>query len=351
MMGERFSIAIPVWNDAVWLPGAIESVLAQSYPLWELVIGDNASDADLAAIAQRYPDARIRYHRWSTHTGPSENHNRTMALCRNEWVHVLSADDRIRPDCLERMAERVSALAGCGERPVMVVTACTRVPASYVQAGVAAGHQAAVPPLHYQRISDGLYDPAGWILANAATGVPPWMFGSVAIARDLLVEIGGFRPEMGLCHDLELAMRVAAYGSVAYIDEPLLEYTVREDSVTGRLVRERTRVGSSMVQLGTAWSSALRAHELRRVVSRAERLEVNAAIARAFLQRALLHRRAGSRDGHWRAILDVVRAACSSPRTVLMNWRGVVALGAILAPRWCIERATMFGHRHGFVVV
>jgi glycosyltransferase involved in cell wall biosynthesis len=349
-MSVRFSIAIPVWNDEVWLPGAIESVLAQSYSEWELVIGDNDSDVDLAAIARRYPDSRIRYHRWTTHTGPSENHNRTMALCRNEWVHVLSADDRIRPDCLERMAERVTSLANCGEPLVMVVTACSRIPASCVLAGATCAADADAPLLRYQHISDGLYDSAGWLRANAAEGVPPWMFGSVAIARDLLAQIGGFRPEMGLCHDLELAMRISAYGRVAYIDEPLLEYTVRADSMTGKLVKERTRVGSSMVQLGTAWNSALRAHESRRVISRAERLEINGAIARAFLQRAVLHRRAGGSGGRWRALLDVLRAGRSSPRSVV-GWRGIVALGALLAPRWCIERATVLGHRLGFVVV
>ena len=93
------------------------------------------------------------------------------------------------------------------------------------------------------------------------------MFGSVAIAHDLLLEIGSFRPEMGLCHDLELAMRVAAYGNVAYIDEPLLDYTVREDSTTAHLMALHMGRGSAMVQFGAAWLSALQAHEARRVVA------------------------------------------------------------------------------------
>jgi glycosyltransferase involved in cell wall biosynthesis len=56
--GARISVAIPVWNDSRWLPGAIESVLAQTYQNWELVIGDNASSEDLAGIVSRYADPR-----------------------------------------------------------------------------------------------------------------------------------------------------------------------------------------------------------------------------------------------------------------------------------------------------
>ena len=50
----RFSVVIPVRNDAAWLPGAIDSVLAQTYQEWELVIGDNASDDDLARIVEPF---------------------------------------------------------------------------------------------------------------------------------------------------------------------------------------------------------------------------------------------------------------------------------------------------------
>src|SRR5215471_5386343 len=101
----RISVFIPVWNEAAWLPRAIESVVQQTYPHWELIIGDNASDDDLAAVAARFPDDRIRYHRWTGHTSIFENFNRTMLLCRNEWVQLLCADDRILPHCLATLAE------------------------------------------------------------------------------------------------------------------------------------------------------------------------------------------------------------------------------------------------------
>ncbi len=122
----RFSVYIPIWNEGGWLPRAIESVLAQTYPDWELIVGDNASDDDLATIVARYPDPRIRYVRWPRHVPMSENHNRTMLLGRFEWQHALSADDRMHSTALEAIAERIRASDATG-RPVMVVGACRRV--------------------------------------------------------------------------------------------------------------------------------------------------------------------------------------------------------------------------------
>src|SRR6476619_6427407 len=115
----RFSVFIPVYNDARWLAGAIDSVLAQTHADWELVIGDNASERDLQSIVAGYSDERIRYHRWDTHVDFVDNHNRTLRLCQYEWLNLLSADDRLHPDCLAKMAARLDELAREGATPAM----------------------------------------------------------------------------------------------------------------------------------------------------------------------------------------------------------------------------------------
>ena len=347
----RISVAIPVWNDSRWLPGAIESVLAQTYQNWELVIGDNASNEDLAGIVSRYTDPRICYHRFSRHVDASESHNRTMALCRYEWIQLLCADDRLQPRCLERVAARLAEAAASSSRVVMLITACRRIDATGQPTDIVRSDRVSYRPLHLQAIHDGRYDGSGWLRANAAWGVRPWMIGSVAIAADLFAEVGGFRPEMGLCHDLELVMRMAAYGDVVYIDEPLLDYTVRTDSITSELVRRHVRQGSAMVEAGAAWLSILRVHEARRKVGAEERAVIFDAIARAFLQRALLHAADAAGHGRRAALLDVVRACWYSPRTTVLTWRLAVALAAVLAPRALIDRARVLGHRLGLVVI
>jgi hypothetical protein len=274
-----------------------------------------------------------------------------MALSHYEWIQVLCADDRLHPRCLERSAARLCESVCSSKRVVMLVTACRRVDASGQPTDIVRADRVSYRPVQLQPIPDGRYTAGQWLRLNAAPGVRPWMIGSVAIAADLFQETGGFRAEMGLCHDLELTMRVAAYGEVIYVDEPLLDYTVREDSITATLVRKHVRQGSAMVEAGAAWLSILNTHQARRQVSAEERAAIQAAIARAFLQRALQHATAAEGHGRRAALLDVVRAAWYSPHTTLLTWRLAVALGAMLAPRVVIDEATMFGHRLGLVII
>src|SRR5581483_2444558 len=164
-----------VWNDAAWLGGAVESVLAQTYPHWELIVGDNASSDDLARLVAAYPDPRIRYHRWPTHVDTYSNFNRTALLCRNGWLQLLSADDRLLPDCLARMATRIEQVEGCGRRLAVVATRCRRV--------TPAGEPAERAYFGSQQIKhgrDGVYSARAWLRLLAAPGMPAWNIGSVA---------------------------------------------------------------------------------------------------------------------------------------------------------------------------
>ncbi len=351
LSGPRFSIAIPVRNDARWLAGAIESVLAQTYPNWELVIGDNASTDDIADVLAPYRDSRVRYHFFEKEVGLAANHNRTISLCVNDWVQTMGADDRLLPHCLERMVERAERAARQGNPLVSIVGACERVDAQGQPADIGHLDRVRYRPVPIQCIPDGVYSGTSWLRVNAAPGVMPWMMGSVAMSREMLTEIGGFRAEMELCGDLELVLRLGAYGPVAYIDEPLMRYTVRDDSSTHEELREHVKRHRSMVQSGSAWLSAIQTHELFRPVGRGERAVIYAAIARSFLQRALRHRTERVGQGRWGSVLDVMRAIRFSPAAVLGSWRVLVALAAIFAPSSTLKRASTLSHRFGVVVI
>jgi glycosyltransferase involved in cell wall biosynthesis len=331
-MTVSFSVFLPVWNGAGWLPGAIESVLGQSYDHWELVIGDNASTEDVGAVVAAYRDPRVRYHRWSTHTDIFENFNRTMLLCDSEWVQLLCVDDRLHPRCLETMAARIEAVRDRAARLTMVLTAARRV----TPQGHTADH------LYYgymgrARIPDGLHGGAAWLLLHTS-GITPWNFGSVAIAREVVTETGGFRPEIGHCADVELALRISAYGDVLYVDERLLDYTVSPTSdVATRAFRKRAWE-NPLTSMGAALLSALSAHQERREVSGSERAAVYAAVARWQLQRAFQHRYRAGGWGRRGTLLDVTRALWYSPGTLLSAQLLAYALTAILAPRIVVEK-------------
>jgi glycosyltransferase involved in cell wall biosynthesis len=328
-----FSIFTPVYNDARWLPGTIESVLGQSYPNWELIVGDNASQQDIGEIVARYDDSRIRYQRWDRHVGLVDNHNRTILLCRNDWLQLLSADDRLAPECLERMAGRIVDANAAGREPSLVITACRPV----FEDGREARH-AHSGSWRVKHLESGTYGPAAWLRHVAAPGQVPWNVGSVALARPVWEVMGGFfREEIGL-FDIDFILRAAAYGPVEYIDEELLDYMVRPDAFNKELARG-DRARHRLTILGEALLSGLAFHEARRPVSRAERRYVERQVAGTLVGRALQQRYLPGGRGIRGAVTDVRRAFELDALWFLSPRDAIRAAVAVVAPRSLIVGA------------
>jgi len=97
------SIGLPVYNGQNYLKEAVDSVLAQTYDDWELVISDNASTDATADICRAYAaaDKRIRYHRNETNVGAAPNYNRAWHLAGGRYFKWLAHDDRLKPRYLE----------------------------------------------------------------------------------------------------------------------------------------------------------------------------------------------------------------------------------------------------------
>jgi len=100
----RVSIGLPVFNGENYLCSIIESILAQTFQSFELIICDNASTDGTEAICRGYAskDGRIRYFRNSTNIGAAANHNRTFELSSGEYFKWCSHDDLLAPIYLER---------------------------------------------------------------------------------------------------------------------------------------------------------------------------------------------------------------------------------------------------------
>lgn len=100
----RVSIGMPVYNGEKYLAEAIEAILAQTYPNFELIISDNASIDNTETICRMYmeKDARILYHRSPRNLGAAENYNRLVHMARGEFFKWAAHDDICAPEFLER---------------------------------------------------------------------------------------------------------------------------------------------------------------------------------------------------------------------------------------------------------
>jgi glycosyltransferase involved in cell wall biosynthesis len=121
MNRPRISVGMPVYNGSKYVVEAIESVLAQTFGDFELVISDNASTDATEDICRDFAarDARIRYVRNRQNRGAAWNFNRTFELATGDYFKWLAHDDAIGPQYLARTSEVLDqdpALALCHAR-------------------------------------------------------------------------------------------------------------------------------------------------------------------------------------------------------------------------------------------
>src|SRR5437868_1886290 len=100
----RVTVGIPAYNRADTLARAIDSVLAQTFADFEVVVSDNASTDETSSIGCRYADtdARIRYHRQAATTNAVDNFRFVLEQARTPYFMWLAADDYLLPTMLER---------------------------------------------------------------------------------------------------------------------------------------------------------------------------------------------------------------------------------------------------------
>src|ERR1700733_13528165 len=104
-MAPYVSVIIATLNRANLIRNAIDSVLAQTYRDFELIIADDGSTDDTGAVVGEYrkssatPD-QIRYF-YQEHRGKSVALNHAIAMARGKWIAFLDSDDAWAPEKLE----------------------------------------------------------------------------------------------------------------------------------------------------------------------------------------------------------------------------------------------------------
>lgn len=115
------SVNIPLYNRASYIHDCIQSVLNQTYNDFEIVVLDDGSTDQSAAIVQAFNDPRIRYFKNDTNRGISYTRNKLVSLSRGEYIAVLDSDDLAEPERLKLQLNafqhdpNLSIVSGCVE--------------------------------------------------------------------------------------------------------------------------------------------------------------------------------------------------------------------------------------------
>lgn len=102
MMSGLVSIIMPSYNTAAYIKRSIESVIAQTYTDWELIIVDDCSADNTDEVVSQFRDERIRYLKNEKNSGAALSRNRALREARGRWIAFLDSDDIWMPQKLEK---------------------------------------------------------------------------------------------------------------------------------------------------------------------------------------------------------------------------------------------------------
>ena len=99
---DLVSIITPTYNCGAFIADSIDSVLAQTYQNWEMLIVDDCSSDDTRSIVARYKDPRIKYLCLEHNSGAAVARNTALRMAKGRWIAFLDSDDLWSPEKLER---------------------------------------------------------------------------------------------------------------------------------------------------------------------------------------------------------------------------------------------------------
>jgi glycosyltransferase involved in cell wall biosynthesis len=108
----RFSALLPTRNRLEYLRFAVDSVLRQDDPDWELVISDNDSEDDIAGYVASLGDERVRYVRTDAFVPVTENWNNALRHSTGDYVVMLGDDDALLPGYFSAMRRHIERFDG-----------------------------------------------------------------------------------------------------------------------------------------------------------------------------------------------------------------------------------------------
>jgi glycosyltransferase involved in cell wall biosynthesis len=226
------SVIIPVYNAAAHLETAVQSVLAQTYPHFELlVVDDGSSDGSLdiaRRCAERDPDRiQVLQHPGGINRGVAESRNLAASRARGKYLAFLDADDRWLPEKLARQVEYMEDEPDLG---------LTFTKARIIREGEGHAFIPGVDVLGNRPPRDHKQ-----ALVQIIAVTVNYIFSTVMVRTDCFRAIDGFPESLPYqSEDRLMVARVSADHCVDWVPHVLCEYLAHEESYSARVIRHGT---------------------------------------------------------------------------------------------------------------
>lgn len=208
----RVSVLIPTHNRARLLRQAIDSVLAQSFQDFEIIVIDDASDDDTQTAVADIGDLRVRYFKNAENRGEGASRNAGIAHSTGEYIAFLDDDDMWLP---EKLALQVDVLDRCPARVGAVYTGYFRVD---MESG------ATIAAVGAEKRGDIFAD----LRAQNWVGSP----SAVLLRRECFDKAGLFDEKLRFGPDYDMWIRISRHYEFEVVNRPLVRYAVHPDRLS-----------------------------------------------------------------------------------------------------------------------
>lgn len=213
-MQPLVSIGMPVYNGEKLICEALDSLLAQDFKNFELIISDNASTDRTAEICKMYAarDSRIRYYRNERNIGPVSNFNKVIHLGRGKYFMWAADDDLYESSYISCMVDSLN------NNPLAVLSFC-RFDNLYKNR----------PPFEYNIKWSKVVERDRFYRLIITCFQKPWLANACyiygLIRKDILLKVGGFdtrlEPYNNVGVDLVVLFRLLCYGKFITVNKIL----------------------------------------------------------------------------------------------------------------------------------
>lgn len=284
------SVVMTVYNGDKYLRESMDSVLAQTFSDFELIIINDGSTDNTAKILSSYKDSRIKVIN-QPNKGLVASLNRGIKAASGKYIARHDADDSSEPS---RFAKQVKIL---DDHPnVVIVGTSMRVMDSQSKI------------LHEHLVLIGDSELRQELLVRS-----PFAHGSVMFKKDVAIKAGLYNQKYWPAEDYELWLRMCDYGELANIDEPLYTYREHEGGIS--FANQKLQIQQLKDVQALAWQIKDQLIQKRIRLAPYKRLPKGQLRIERILANTVYISRRSSRAHNFRFAIKNTRLIATSPQT------------------------------------